>query len=152
MFKLSKRTALKSYLAIAFAFFTTKANTLMAAWPAKAFEAKTVDQAINYVNTGEQAQESDAIHIKVPDIAENGAVVPVTVSTDLNKVASISIIVENNPTPLTSSFKFNDQVAPFVSTRVKMAATSDVIAIVATEDHIYFAKRNIKVTIGGCGG
>jgi len=152
MFKPSKRKAIKGYLAIALTFISAKANVLMAAWPSKSFEAKEVDLAIEQITTGTQAQESDAITIKVPEIAENGAVVPVTVSTDLPNVTKISILVENNPNPLTSVFEMNELTAPFVSTRVKMAATSNVTAIVTTKDNIYFAKRNIKVTIGGCGG
>lgn len=152
MMNQSKRTTLKSYLALAFALFSAKANIAIAAWPTQAFEAKALDQVINQITGGKKAQESNAIHIKAPDIAENGAVVPVTVSTDLTNVKKIFIIVEKNPTPLTSSFEFNDNAAPFVSTRVKMAATSDITAIVTTADNIYFTKRNIKVTIGGCGG
>lgn len=150
--KQSKRTTLKSYLALALTFLSAKSNILLAAWPTKAFEAKEVEQAISQITGDQQAQLSNEIHIKVPDIAENGAVVPVTVSTDLTGVKRISIIVENNPNPLTSSFEFNNDVTPFVSTRVKMAGTSDITAIITTTDNTYYNKRNIKVTIGGCGG
>lgn len=137
---------------LAFTFFAAKANVLFAAWPAKAFEAKAVEEVISQITGDRKGQQSDSIQIKVPDIAENGAVVPVTVSTDLTNVKNISIIVENNPNPLTSSFEFSNNATAFVSTRVKMAATSDITAIVTTTDHTYFNKRNIKVTIGGCGG
>lgn len=149
---LSKRTFLKSTVALTLAFVSLSARTIMAAWPSEAFEAKEVDRVIDQISGGNKAKESNQILIKVPEIAENGAVVPVTVSTDLPDVTNISIVVNNNPNPLTSSYQFNDHASPFVSTRVKMAGTSDITAYVITANDTFFAKRNIKVTIGGCGG
>ena len=96
---------------------------------------------------------SDAIHIKAPEIAENGAVVPVTVDTSIENVNKISILVDNNPSPLTSSYDINPNLEAYVSTRVKMAKSSNIVAVVSTTDNQHFtASKKIKVTIGGCGG
>jgi sulfur-oxidizing protein SoxY len=88
----------------------------------------------------------------VPEIAENGAVVPVTVSTTLADVESISIVVKNNPRPLVASFEIPAGTLPDVSSRIKMGETSDVTAVVKTADGLYSTSRQVKVTIGGCGG
>ena len=121
-------------------------------WPGDAF-AKTSgkDARIALLGTDE-ATPSDAITLKVPEIAENGAVVPVTVSTTLTDVESISIVVENNPRPLAASFELLPGTLPDVSSRIKMGETSDVMAVVKTSSGIYSTTKNVKVTIGGCGG
>ena len=102
---------------------------------------------------GSDAKEaSDAIQIKAPDIAENGAVVPVTVETTLEGVKSIAIIADGNATPLVASFDLGESAVPFVSTRIKMGKTADVVAVVQTGDKLLSNAKNVKVTIGGCGG
>jgi len=90
--------------------------------------------------------------MKIPDIAENGAVVPVTVSTDLADVESISVVVDNNPTPLAASFDLNPKMVPVVSVRIKMGQSSNVRAIVKAGGNLYSTSKEVKVTIGGCGG
>jgi len=122
-------------------------------WNAAAFQAKDVPTAMTGLLGSDSAEDSDRIKIKAPDIAENGAVVPVTVETDLEGVTSISIIAAKNQSPLIASFEFVDpSVIPFVSTRIKMAETADVIAVVKAGDKLYKNAKNVKVTIGGCGG
>jgi sulfur-oxidizing protein SoxY len=88
----------------------------------------------------------------VPEIAENGAVVPVTIRSDLENVESISIVVEKNPRPLAATFEMLPGTLPEVSNRIKMGETSDVMAVVKTADGIYSTSKQVKVTIGGCGG
>jgi sulfur-oxidizing protein SoxY len=89
----------------------------------------------------------------VPEIAENGAVVPVGVATTLAGASTISIAVSNNSTPLAASFTLSEATIPNVSTRIKMAKTAEVVAVVKTADgSTYVAKKEVKVTIGGCGG
>ena len=97
-------------------------------------------------------EESSAITFKVPDIAENGAVVPVSVSTDIDGVQSITIMVDENPNPLSASFNISADAVADISTRVKMGKSSQVRALVRTPDKVYFASQEVKVTIGGCGG
>jgi len=125
---------------------------VLAAWPKTAFEARTVDEAVNGLFGGGTLEGSDNIKIKAPDIAENGAVVPVSVTTDIAGAESISIIVEKNATPLVASFQLGKGTEGYVSTRIKMGKTSSVIAVVKAGDKLYSAGKEVKVTIGGCGG
>lgn len=115
------------------------------------FTAKTLDEALKLINATDSKPSTD-IQLKAPEIAENGAVVPLTVSSSLAGVTGISIVVANNPTPLAATFTIPEGTAAEVSTRIKMAKTSDVIALVQTKDGLFSAKQEVKVTIGGCGG
>ena len=101
---------------------------------------------------GAAATESKDISINSPDIAENGAVVPVSVSSKLGKTESISILVEKNPNALSATFDIPGGTEPFVSTRVKMGQTSNVYALVKADGQYFFASKEVKVTLGGCGG
>jgi len=95
---------------------------------------------------------TDDITITAPPIAENGAVVNVAVSSTLKNAESISLLVEKNGSPLAASFNLSAQTEPFVKTRIKVAKTSSVIAVVKSGGKLYSAGREVKVTIGGCGG
>lgn len=128
-------------------------NTSFAEWQKSLFEHMGLDDLLNSLTNNTKPTPSDDIHIKAPEIAENGAVVPVTVNSSIANVTDISIIVDNNPSPLTSSFTLNPELEAYVSTRVKMAKSSNIVALVTTKDNQYFtASKSIKVTIGGCGG
>jgi sulfur-oxidizing protein SoxY len=116
------------------------------------FTAETVADALVAVTKGMPVEESDAIKFKIPDIAENGAVVPVSVSTDIPNVRAISIVIENNPNPLTSRFDISPETLPDVSTRVKMGESSMVRVYIETPDKLFTTAKEVKVTIGGCGG
>lgn len=126
-------------------------QSVLAAWPAAAFEAKKVEDAIAGSMGSAVTEATDKIKVKAPDIAENGAVVPVTVSTDL-AAESIAIIAEKNPSPLAAMFEMGPGAEGFVSTRIKMGKTGDVIAVVKAGGKLYSARKGVKVTIGGCGG
>jgi sulfur-oxidizing protein SoxY len=121
---------------------------LLAEWPAERFGAKDVKGALD----GKEGIVSTDISIKAPDIAENGAVVPVTVKSSLSSVESISILVKENKRPLSAVFILGPGVQPNISTRIKMAKTSDVIAVVKSGDNLLTNKKEVKVPIGGCGG
>lgn len=125
---------------------------LAAVWPKAAFTATGAKEAMTELFGTDQTTASDQIGLKIPEIAENGAVVPITVSTTLDDVESISIVVVNNPRPLAASFDMVPGVLPEVSCRIKMGETSDVIAVVKTPAGLYSASKEVKVTIGGCGG
>ena len=128
-------------------------NTVFAEWQRSLFEHQGLDDLVNSLTNNNEPSVSEDIHIKAPEIAENGAVVPITVNTTISDVTNISLIVDNNPSPLTSSFTLNPELQAYVSTRVKMAESSNIVAIVATKDNQYYtASKSIKVTIGGCGG
>jgi sulfur-oxidizing protein SoxY len=124
---------------------------LWAARPNEAFLSDNADRAIADVY-GQTPIASDQIKMKIPDIAENGAVVPVTVSTDLADVESISIVVVNNPTPFVASFDMGPRVLASVSVRIKMGESSEVLALVKADGKLYSTSKEVKVTIGGCGG
>ena len=123
-----------------------------AAWTKAAFEAKDVNGAVSALFGGADMSDSDKIKIKAPDIAENGAVVPVSVTTTLDGASSISILADKNATPLTAEFALGPGTEGFVSTRIKMGKTANVVAVVKAGDKLYSAKKEVKVTIGGCGG
>jgi sulfur-oxidizing protein SoxY len=125
---------------------------VLAEWNQAAFEAKDVPGALSAALGSDSTETSDAIQIKAPDIAENGAVVPVTVESNLEGVKSISIIASGNATPLIAKFDLGEAALPFISTRIKMAKTADVVAVVQTGDKLLSNAKNVKVTIGGCGG
>lgn len=150
-----RRTLLKGSLAagsvgVAVGVGLLSPGQALADWNAAAFQARDVPTALTKLLGSETAEVSTRVRIKVPDIAENGAVVPVTVETDLPGVTSISIIAVDNPIPLVASFELAESALPFVSTRIKMAKTSDVIAVVRAGDRLYKNAQNVKVTVGGC--
>ncbi len=124
---------------------------LAADWNQKAFEAKNLKDALASLGAGNPAN-SDAIVITAPEIAENGAVVPVAALSKLPGTESISILIARNPTALAASFDIPAGTEPAVSTRIKMAETSDVYVLVKAQGKYYSTKKEIKVTIGGCGG
>jgi len=127
-------------------------RSIMAANLPNAFAAKSVTGVINEMFAGQTRLTSKQVQIKAPDIAENGAVVPVTVTSDLKDIESISLLVSNNATPLVASYTFESGAEPFISTRIKMGKTSEVEAIVKAGGKLYTASKEVKVTIGGCGG
>jgi sulfur-oxidizing protein SoxY len=124
----------------------------MAAWSKEAFESEDMNTALSASMGSSKMTESDKVKLKAPDIAENGAVVPVTVTSGIDGTSSIGIIVANNPTPLTATFNLGPTTEGYISTRIKMGKTSDVIAVVKAGGKLYSAKKEVKVTIGGCGG
>ena len=125
---------------------------LLAAWPKDAFAAKGLDAGVQALYGADPVSESDAVKITAPDIAENGAVVPVTIETTLANVESISLFVPNNPSSLSAHFIMGAGASGYAATRVKMGKTSDVVAVVKAGGKVASAKKEVKVTIGGCGG
>lgn len=117
-----------------------------------AFDAKTVAEGIKALG-GATLTQSDDISLKAPDIAENGAVVPLGISTSLPGVRQLVILVEKNPSALTAVFNVSDRVEADFSTRVKMGQSSDVYAVAIMNDgKTLYTKKEVKVTLGGCGG
>jgi len=116
------------------------------------FKAESMADTLRAITGGKPVEESDAIVFQIPDIAENGAVVPVSVSTELPDVTAISIVIENNPNPLASRFEITADSFADVSTRIKMGESSMVRAYVETPTKILTTGKEVKVTIGGCGG
>ncbi len=118
----------------------------------KAFTADAFDKAVGLRYPGLSAADSDKITLKAPAIAENGAVVPVTVKTSLPKVTNISLFVEKNPSPQAASFNLGPLNEAEISIRVRMGKTSNLVAMVVSDGKLYKTQQEVKVTIGGCGG
>ncbi len=152
-----RRNFLKSTMFVGAAVSAIGAGLLapqraIAAYVSEAFAARDVSTALNAALGSDSHTPSDAIKLKAPDIAENGAVVPVTVSSTLPDVESITIIATANPTPLTSTYELPKGTEAFISTRIKMGKTADVLAVVKSNGQFFSASKEVKVTIGGCGG
>jgi len=119
----------------------------------KAFDANTTEKAMTDMFNKTETTKSDKIYLKVPEIAENGAVVPVNITTDIDNVKTISIVALKNPQPLACSFTIPEGTDSDVSIRIRLFETMDVQAIVETHDGtLYSVQKEVKVTIGGCGG
>ena len=154
---LKRRTILKGTLAASVAGVAAGAGLLapravLAAWPKAAFDAKGMDNATSALFGSSGLTASGDITIKAPPIAENGAVVNVAVQSSLSNVESMSLFVEKNSSPLAASFNLAAATDAFVKTRIKVSKTSSVIAVVKSGGKLYSAGREVKVTIGGCGG
>ena len=120
-------------------------------WNKAAFDTKSFADAVKALG-GAPAVESKDVVLDGPDIAENGAVVPFTITSKLPGTESIAVLIEKNPNTLAANFQIPAGTDPFVNTRVKLAETSKVYALVKAEGKYYYAAKEVKVTIGGCGG
>lgn len=155
---MKRRTFLKAGLATGATAVAVNAgilapNTVLAAWNEAAFKTKTVDEGMTSVFGATNAADSADIKLKAPQIAENGAVVPIEVdATGMKAVESIAVFVSKNPVPLACTYKFSGAAVGFASVRVKMGETQDVVAVVKAGGKLFKAKSEVKVTIGGCGG
>lgn len=139
-------------LAVSAGFLTPmQAWAVQQQWNEKAFGATDVDSVVASLG-GEGAVESDQITLIAPDIAENGAVVPVGVNSALPNTTEIAILVPDNPSTLTALFKIPEGSLPEVATRIKMGETSDVYGLVKADGKYYMVHKEVKVTLGGCGG
>lgn len=144
-----KQSALVAGLLAATGLFPQSA---FAAYNKTAFEAKSLAEVLKAMGAGAPVESKD-VTITGPDIAENGAVVPLAASTTLAGVKHILVLVEKNPAALVAVFHMTDSVEPSFSTRTKMGQSSDVYAVAVMADgKAFYAKKEVKVTLGGCGG
>jgi sulfur-oxidizing protein SoxY len=127
-----------------------KPGQALAAWNSAGFNATKTDEALAAIGASGAAASAD-IQVKAPDIAENGAVVPVEIVTKLPNVESIAILGEKNVNPLIATYKLTDFDGS-LSTRMKMGQTANVRAVVKAGGKFYTAAKEVKVTVGGCGG
>ena len=122
------------------------------AWNKAAFDGKSVDDVIKGLGIPKPVESND-LSFTAPDIAENGAVVPIAFSTALPGVKRVAFLVEKNPTTLAGVFDFTDAVETSVATRIKLGQTSNVLAVAIMGDgKVLYAQKEVKVTLGGCGG
>ena len=119
-------------------------------WNKAGFESKSLADVLKSLGAASPAESRD-IAITAPDIAENGAVVPVAVTSRIPNTQQISIVAEKNPFPLAATFEVSSGSEGYVSTRIKMGQTSDVWAVVRADGKFFTARKEIKITVGGCG-
>jgi sulfur-oxidizing protein SoxY len=148
----NRRDTLKQGAVLAGLLTTAGYPQYALAFNKNAFEAKTVQEAIKAAGGGAMSESKD-VTLTGPDIAENGAVVPLGVSTSLTGVKELLILVEKNPNALVALFKVSDAIDANFMTRAKMGQSSDVYAVAIMNDgRALFSKKEVKVTLGGCGG
>ena len=128
-----------------------KPGMALAEWNKAAFDAKSMADTLKAMGVGSPADSKD-VQVTGPDIAENGAVVPVGVSSTLPNVTMVAILIERNPNALAATFTLPEGTEANVQTRVKMGQTSNVYALVKSDGKFFMATKEIKVTLGGCGG
>lgn len=118
--------------------------------PREAFMQESTDSTLQALFGTTDIPDSGKLRVIASELAENGAVVPVKVETDFESARSITLIASKNPVSLVAQFLFSERVRPFVATRVKLAESSDIIAVIDTPDGLFKARRYVEVTIGGC--
>ena len=132
-------------------FGILKPISVLANWNKAAFSSVDLDEAIAAYFPNQVIEKSEQINIGVHSVVENGAVVPVKVKTDLPKIESITIFVEKNPNPLIASFNLSNGCVGFISTRIKMQNSSDIIAVVKSDGLLFNSRKFVEVHEGGCG-
>ena len=142
---------LRRTLLCALAAVLARPFAALAAWNENAFGAKTAQEALKGIGAAGAAPSKDIV-IEAPEIAENGAVVPIEIASNIPGTSSLAVVLEKNPFPLAAKFEFREGALPYVKVNVKMAETSDVRVIATAGGRHYVATKEIKVTIGGCGG
>lgn len=147
----ARAASLVALLAAAGLLQPGRARAQQPGWNKAAFDAKNLSDTLKALGSA-GAVESKEIQITAPDIAENGAVVPITVASRLANTQALYILVDKNPSWLAAGFTFAGGTEPNVTTRVKMAQTANVIAVARSGDRFYMAAKEVKVTLGGCGG
>jgi sulfur-oxidizing protein SoxY len=138
-------------LLAAFAAALLQPGRALAAWNKGAFEAKSAVDAMRALGMA-NAEDSKAIEIRAPEIAENGAVVPIDITSNIPGTTSISVFIEKNPFPYTGTFDFSQGSVPYVHLRVKIGESSPVRVVATAGGKHYTTVKEVKVTIGGCGG
>jgi sulfur-oxidizing protein SoxY len=123
-----------------------------APWNKAAFDTKSLNDAVKALGGQSATESKDIQFLNTPDIAENGAVVPFTITSKIPKTESIALLVEKNPNILAAKFDIPEGTEPWVNTRAKMGQTSNVFALVKADGKYYYTTKEVKVTLGGCGG
>lgn len=153
----SRRNFLKKSLVVGAGCLATISSLLApiiarATWPADNYARTGINSIWANLLAGHKPKKSDKITIKIPKVAENGAIVPITIYSEIENTQLISIIAEKNPVPLIAQFSFSPTMLKQVTTRIKLADTGDVIALVrANDDDYYSSRQQVRVVVGGCG-
>ena len=142
---------LRRALVAAFVVAIARPLAALAAWNKDAFGAKSAADALKSLGIANAAPSAD-LHIDAPEIAENGAVVPIEITSNVRGTTALIVLIDHNPFPLVAKFDFAEGALPYVKLNVKMGETSDVRVLAQAGGQLHQATKEIKVTIGGCGG
>jgi len=149
--RIASMNSIRRGVLAALALALLKPLSLLAAWNKDAFGAKSAPDALRTLGVANPAPSKDLL-IDAPQIAENGAVVPIEITSNIPGTSSLVVLIDHNPFPLVAKFDLMEGALPFVKLNVKMGETSDVRVIATAGGRHYVATREVKVTIGGCGG
>lgn len=147
---MTRRTLLQFGMAMTTLLLFAPLRALAAIWNKLAFEAERAEDALIELSATAIEPSSDIVLV-APQVAENGAVVQIEVNSRIPGTEAIAILVENNPTPLVANFLFFEGTEPYLVTRIKMAETSELKAVVKAGNKYYSASQLVEVAIGGCG-
>ena len=149
----TRRNFITKMLILAGSTISLSISKLSAAnWLASDFSHQAIDTTLTELFPEKTIQTSDKIHLKLPRIAENGSVVPITITSSIENIDTVYILSEKNPVPLIAKFTLTPDLETFIGARFKMKETCDVIVIVKAEDQYFQTRQKVKVTLGGCGG
>lgn len=150
---MQRRTFLQKLIQLAiggFAIFLPP-KPAIAAWPKEHFASDEFDKLIAQIYGNQEIVDSNELQIQLPEIAENGAVVPITISSELKQISKIHIWVEKNPTPLAAEFELSEEISAYLAARIKMAESCHVIVIAQQDGRLLRRRQWVKVMQGGCG-
>lgn len=155
--KSTRRNFLKSSISAAFTWLTAVSAFSIfrdadAGLLGKAFLETETKEVLKEIYPGLSRVNSDKVLLTVPALAENGAIVPISVTSTLRNVESIAVIVEKNPRPLAAQFRISPDAETWLSTRIRMAKSGRVLAVVKAGDTLYTSQQSVSVTVGGCNG
>ena len=139
-------------LAVAAGLFKPGSAWAQPAWNKAAFDTKSLNDTVKALGGAPPVESKDIQFVNTPDIAENGAVVPFTIVSKIPKTESMALLVEKNPNTLAANFQIPEGTEAWVNTRIKMGQSSNVFALVKADGKYYYATKEVKVTLGGCGG
>ncbi|MCF7972008.1 MAG: thiosulfate oxidation carrier protein SoxY [Methylococcaceae bacterium] len=149
----TRRRFVKKILALSsYALSLSFSQVSLANWIANHFSRQTINQSITQLFPDQELQTSNRIRLQLPNTAENGAVVPITISSTIPDVDTLYILSEKNPVPLIAQFSIDPDLETYLGARFKMQETCDVIVVLKAKDQYYQARQKVKVTLGGCGG
>ncbi len=150
---MNRRYFIKQFITMSsYAIGALWSKSSLATWLAQDFSHQPLTPLFAQLFPDKTLQNSNKIQLKLPRIAENGSVVPITITSSIENVETVYIFSEKNPVPLIAKFTLQPELAVYIGARFKMQETCDVIVILKAEDQYYQTRQRVKVTLGGCGG
>lgn len=150
---LTRRHFINKFLLMsAYTFSLAYSKTSFSNWLARDFQHQGINNSLAELFPGETIRTTGKIQLKLPRIAENGSVVPITIKSSIKNIETVYILSEKNPVPLIAKFHLDPDLDAYIGARFKMQETCDVIVVVKAENQYYQQRQKVKVTLGGCGG